>query len=207
MIVEMLTVGELGTNCFIVVCEETRKAVIIDPGGEARLILNAAKRLQADVQYIVNTHGHFDHTLADDEIKKATGAKLAIHPLEAPVLKSSLQGMATWLRIKLPESQPDLYLNEGDELKVGNIAFKVLHTPGHSPGHITLLTDGKAFVGDCLFYQGIGRTDLPGGSYEQLMESIRNKLLSLGDDTVVYPGHGPITTVGQERRHNPWLVM
>ncbi|MGQ9674752.1 MAG: MBL fold metallo-hydrolase [Chloroflexota bacterium] len=206
MIVEMLTVGQLQTNCFIVVCEDTRKAVVIDPGGDARIILNAVKRLQADVQYVVDTHGHFDHTLANDEVKEATGARLGIHPSELPVLKSSLQGMAAWLRIKLPDTKPDFFLNEGDELKVGNITFRILHTPGHSPGHITLVTDGKAFVGDCLFYQGIGRTDLPGGSYDQLMDSIHNKLLPLGNDTVVYPGHGPITTIGQERRMNPWLV-
>lgn len=207
MIVETLTVGQIQTNCFLVVCEDTKKAVVIDPGGDAKLILNAAKRLQASIEYIVDTHGHFDHTLANDEVKQATGAQLGIHRLDVPVLKSSLDGMAGWLGVKVPNSTPDFYLDEGSKLKVGNLTFKVLHTPGHSPGGITLVTDGKAFVGDCLFNQGIGRTDLPGGSYEQLMDSIINKLLPLGNDTVVYPGHGPITTIGQERRLNPWLAI
>lgn len=205
MNVEMMAVGELGTNCFIVTCDETKKGVVIDPGGDARLILAAVRRLGVTVEYVVDTHCHFDHVLANDEVLEATGAKLAIHQLELPGLKSSASSLFGWLKVKPPEKVPDLFLDEGDELKVGNIVFQVLHTPGHSPGHITLVADGKAFVGDCLFNQGIGRTDFPGGSHKVLMDSINNKLLPLGDTTLVYPGHGPMTTIGQERRSNPWL--
>ncbi len=205
MIIQHLVVGDLSTNCYVLGCEDTRKGVVIDPGGDGPDIIAAIDRLKLDIEYIIDTHCHFDHILANDDVKNATGAKLAIHELELPTLKSSGSSIAGWLRVKMPESKPEVLLQEGDEIKFGNISLKVLHTPGHSPGHISLVCDGKAFVGDCLFYQGIGRTDFPGGSQKLLMESINKKLVPLGNETMIYSGHGPVTSIGQELRHNPWL--
>lgn len=205
MQVQQLVVGELSTNCYLVACEKTKRAMVVDPGGDAPSILSAARRMGASVDYVVNTHGHLDHTLACGAVKEATGAQVLIHPLDAPLLAADPTGLADWLGLRLPLCKPDRYLKEEDELEVGRLRFRVLHTPGHTPGHVTLLGEGAAFVGDVLFAQGIGRTDFPGGSFEQLMESIRNRLLVLDDATIVYPGHGPSTTVGDERRLNPWL--
>ncbi|MBI4318911.1 MAG: MBL fold metallo-hydrolase [Chloroflexi bacterium] len=202
----MLAVGMLGTNCVLAVCPETREAVVVDPGDDAEKILRRLGELGATVKYIVDTHGHPDHVLANADLKDATGATLAIHPLDAPLLSSQPGELMFWLPKPMRESVPDLLLNEGDEIQIGTVSLKVLHTPGHTPGHISLVTDGIAIVGDVLFFQGIGRTDFPGGSFPQLMQSIREKLLPLGDDTVVYPGHGPATTIGDERMYNPFLA-
>lgn len=205
MRVEQLVVGELATNCYLVTCEQSERAVVIDPGGDAPGIVRAIKQAKVTVDYIVNTHAHLDHNLACAAVKEATGAKTVIHSLEAPLLSADPTGLAQWLGLKLPLFLPDVLVNEGGEIVAGQLRFQVLLTPGHTPGHITLLSDGAAFVGDVLFHQGIGRTDFPGGSFQQLMDSIRRLLLTLDDDTVVYPGHGPTTTIGAERRDNPWL--
>ena len=205
MQVQQLVVGELSTNCYLVISEDTKRAAVIDPGGDAPLILSAIHKAGVTVDYIIDTHGHLDHVLAAADVQAATKAKIAIHKLDVPLLTNDPTGLADWLGVKLPIFVPDLLLDEGDELRVGDITLRVIHTPGHTPGHITLLTAGAAFVGDVLFAQGIGRTDFPGGSYQQLMESIRTRLLTLDDDTIVYPGHGPATTIGAERRQNPWL--
>ncbi|MCL4535501.1 MAG: MBL fold metallo-hydrolase [Bacteroidetes bacterium] len=205
MIVKMMEVGYLATNCYLVVCPDTRQALVIDPGGDADVILAAVQEAGAKVQYIVDTHGHFDHILANAPVQKATGARIAIHPLEAPRLAGTSSGLSAWVPGPFPKSGADLLLNDDDTLQVGTLSLKVLHTPGHAPGHITMAGDGVAFVGDVLFRRGVGRWDLEGGDYEQLIRSIQDKLLPLGDDTLVYPGHGPATTIGEERRENPWL--
>jgi hydroxyacylglutathione hydrolase len=205
VLVEQLVVGELSTNCYLVICEETRRAAVIDPGGEASRVLDAVDRAGVTVEYVITTHAHLDHILACSEVSAATGAQIVIHSDEVPLLESDPTGMADWYGIALPVCEPSLTVREGDEIAVGNITFRVLHTPGHTPGHLCLATDGVVFVGDVLFFQGIGRTDLPGGSYPKLMETIRDCLLTLDDSTVVYPGHGPATTIGDERRLNPWL--
>jgi len=209
LIVKMLPVGPLLTNCYIVGCEETKEGAIIDPGGDADRILATVEETGLTVKYVINTHGHFDHILANRKVVEATGAKLAIHPKDEPMLLAKLSGLANFFGLGgiIPSPPPDLLLEEGDELLVGKLRFKVLHTPGHSPGSISLYNEeeGVVFAGDVLFNGGIGRTDLPGGSYRTLMESIRNKLLTLPDETIVYPGHGPPTTIGKERRSNPFL--
>ncbi|MCL4459452.1 MAG: MBL fold metallo-hydrolase [Chloroflexi bacterium] len=206
MIIKTLTVGPLTTNCYIVTCPETRQALVIDPGGDAPLILSSLQQLKATVRYIVNTHGHFDHVLADKELKEATAAPLAIHRLDVPLLQSAAANAALFTGNQYAECPaPDLFLEEGDTLKVGTLTLQVLFTPGHTPGHISLHIAGSVFVGDVLFNHGIGRTDLPGGNQEQLLQSIVQKLFPLGDATRVYPGHGPSTTIGQERLSNPWL--
>jgi len=205
LIVKMLCVGLLQTNCYIVGCEDTKEAAIIDPGGDAKLILAEVERLGLKIKYVINTHGHFDHTLANKGVVNATGASLAIHSADAPMLTEG--GGALFFGIMGKASPPaDMILDEGQVLTVGKIELQVLHTPGHSPGSICLYNEeeGVLFDGDILFNMGIGRSDLPGGNYRVLMESIQ-KLLTLPDETTVYPGHGPATTIGRERRSNPFL--
>ncbi len=195
----------LQTNCYIVGCEETKEGVIIDPGGNAKRILAEVEKLGLKIKYIINTHGHFDHTLANKEVVKATGAPLAIHSADAPMLTEG--GGALLFGIIGKASPPaDMMLEEGQVLTLGNIELKVLHTPGHSPGSICLYNEkeGMLFDGDVLFNMGIGRTDLPGGNYHLMMDSLQ-RLLTLPDETMVYPGHGPPTTIGRERRSNPFL--
>ena len=205
MIVKMLHVGPLQTNCYIVGCEETKEGAVIDPGGDAERILAEVERLGLKIKYVINTHGHFDHTLANKEVVKATGASLAIHSAGAPALTKG--GGALFFGIIGKASPPaDTILEEGQVLTVGQIDLTVLHTPGHSPGSICLYSEkeGVLFDGDVLFNMGMGRYDLPGGNYGVLMESI-HRLLTLPDETTVYPGHGPPTTIGHERRGNPFL--
>ncbi len=205
MIVKTLCVGMLQTNCYIVGCEETKEGVIIDPGGNAKRILAEVEKLGLKIKYIINTHGHFDHTLANKEVVKATGAPLAIHSADAPMLTQG--GGAIFFGIIGKASPPaDIMLEEGQILALGNVELEVLHTPGHSPGSICLYNEeeGVLFDGDVLFNMGIGRTDLPGGNYNLMMDSLQ-RLLTLPDETMVYPGHGPPTTIGRERRSNPFL--
>jgi len=207
LILVSLPVGLIETNCYIVGCEETKQGVIIDPGGHAQRILAAVQSHGLAVQYILNTHGHFDHTDANGPLVKATGAPLALHPLDKPLLLAS--GGAPWFgMVAAPSPPPDLDLEDGAELSVGALRFRVLYTPGHTPGHVCFYepTQGVLFDGDVLFYRGVGRTDLPGGSYRQLFDSIQRVLLALPDSTRVYPGHGPATTIGDEKRLNPWLA-
>jgi hydroxyacylglutathione hydrolase len=206
MLVETLTVGPVMTNCYIAACGETHKAAVIDPGGDAKRILDAIERMAVEVVYIINTHGHFDHTLANDAIVTATGAPLAIHEADAPMLRAG--GGAAWFGMAGSASAATLLLHEGDVLTVGTLQLHVLHIPGHSPGGIALYgpDEGTVFSGDALFAMGIGRTDLPGGNYRQLIAGIRAKLFTLPDETIVYPGHGPATTIGRERMQNPFLT-
>jgi len=205
LIIKTLAVGPIMANCFIVGCENTKSAAVIDPGDEADKILIALAESQLTAKYIINTHGHFDHVGANKRMKEATGADILIHKADAGMLEQiSAASMAFGLKVE--DSPPaDRTVDDGDEISFGDITFKVIHTPGHSPGGIALSTDGVVFVGDSLFYGSIGRTDFPGGDYNTLISSIKNKLFPLGDETVVYTGHGPETTIGQERRMNPFL--
>ena len=203
MILKKLEVGNFAANCFIVGDEATKEGIVIDPGAEGGLILKQVKALGLNIKYIVLTHSHMDHTGGVAAVKEGTGAKLAIHEEEANSLRRPLfRGM---MPLASPPPEPDLLLTEGDTVNVGKIALKVLHTPGHTPGGMSLYTEGAVFTGDTLFNFGIGRADFPGADYDQELESIRNKLLTLPDDTKVYPGHGPDTTIGVERRGNPFL--
>jgi hydroxyacylglutathione hydrolase len=206
VIVETLPVGLLQANCYLVGCEETHQAAVIDPGGDARVILGAAKRRGLSIAYVLNTHGHFDHVDANAAIVEATGAPLAIHPLDRPLLESS-GGAAIFGLQGNTSPPPDRELQDGDEVEVGTLRFQVLHTPGHTPGHVCFYEAdvGVLFDGDVLFRRGVGRADLPGGNWNQLMNSIRQVLFHLPDETVVYSGHGTPTTIGEEKRLNPWL--
>ena len=206
MIIATLPVGIIQTNCYIVGCPETKECAIIDPGGHAERILAEVERQGLSVKYVLNTHAHFDHTDANGAMIRATGATLALHPLDLPLLKAA-GGAAVFGMQAEPSPLPDLELQDGDDLEVGTLRFKVLHTPGHTPGHVCFYeeTEGALFDGDVLFYRSIGRTDLPGGNFQQMMNSIQGVLFALPEETVVYSGHGPATAIGDEKRLNPWL--
>ena len=206
MIIETLPVGMLQANCYLVGCEETLQGAVIDPGGDAQVILAAAQRRGLSIGYVLNTHGHFDHIDANAGIVEATGAVLAIHPLDRPLLEASGGAAVFGLRGNRSPA-PDEELQDGDEVAIGTLRFHVLHTPGHTPGHVSFYekTQGVLFDGDVLFRRGVGRADLPGGNWGQLLDSIRQVLFALPDETVVYSGHGPPTTIGEEKRLNPWL--
>lgn len=206
MIVKQLILGLVETNCYIVGCPETKEGVIIDPSDDAEKILAEVAKAGLTIKYILNTHAHFDHILANAGVVAATGAPLALHPLDLPLLKQGGGASLFGLPI-VPSPMPDLELAEGNAITFGRHAFTVLFTPGHTPGHVSFyLPDaGLLFDGDVLFAGGIGRTDLPGGDYDTLMHSITEKLMRLPDETIVYSGHGPVTTIGRERADNPWL--
>lgn len=204
MIVEKLVVGPFASNCYIVGSKSNKEGMIIDPGDEAKQILKRVKQLALDIKLIVLTHGHIDHTGALKEVREVTGAEVVIHADDAKSLKERSLSNLFGLLYPIPPP-PDRLLKGGDSINIGDLHFLVLHTPGHTPGGVCLLGQGVVFSGDTLFNYGVGRTDLPGGSYSQLMNSIQTKLMTLPDNTVVYPGHGPDTTIGAERRDNPFL--
>jgi glyoxylase-like metal-dependent hydrolase (beta-lactamase superfamily II) len=207
MIQKALMVGLLEVNCYILGDEETKEAVVIDPGGGEHEILEALETHGLQLKTIIDTHGHFDHVDANQPLKDATGAAIAIHEADAAMLaKPSAEAMFfTGNRLRL--SAADILLKEGDVLSFGNYCLKVLHTPGHTPGGISLVVEGNTlvYVGDLLFQGSIGRTDFPGGSFEDLISAVKTKIFPLGDNYTVYPGHGPVTTVGQERKYNPFF--
>lgn len=188
-------------NCYVL--KDEGQAVIIDPG-EATPELFASVE-DSEVTMIINTHCHLDHCAGNAEVKEKTGADLVCHEEALPMLQGMSQ-QAQMFGLEVPPSpDPDRFLAEGDTVKVGNVSLDVIYTPGHAPGHISLVGDGYIFDGDVLFAGSIGRTDLPGGSMEVLLDVIKNKLMVLPDDTVVYSGHGPETTIGMERKINPFV--
>jgi len=200
-----LIVGPLQVNCFIVADEKTKEAVVIDPGDDAADILKVIKDKGFKVKYIVNTHGHFDHIGANKAVKEATGAEILIHEADAQMMASApLQSRAFGMN-SVSSPQADRYVKHGDAINAGEVSLKVLHTPGHSPGGISLLEQGMVFTGDSLFAGSIGRTDLPGGDLMTLLRSIKTNLMTLADETKVFCGHGPASTIGDERQGNPFL--
>jgi hydroxyacylglutathione hydrolase len=208
MIVKMLVVGPLASNCYIVASSSTKEGMIIDPGAESGTILRTVQQMGLSISLIVVTHAHIDHIDALRAVKERTNAPFAIHEAEKNSLSTPPpMNIVASLGLSPFKSapQPDRLLKDGDRIDVGDLHFEVLHTPGHSLGGICISGHGVVFSGDTLFNFGIGRTDFPGGSYEHLMNSIREKLMVLPDETVVYPGHGPATTIGDERRGNPFL--
>jgi len=208
VILRTLVVGALQTNCYIVGCERTREAMLIDPGADPEEILAVVSDLKVRVGQIVLTHFHFDHISAVDPVQSATGAVLAIHQSDAQYLARP----PALFRLFSPPTPTglvaDRLLHHGDIISVGDLEATVLHTPGHSPGGISLhiASEGVVFCGDTLFRDGVGRTDFPKCSQKTLVRSIRERLFALPDETIVYPGHGPDTTIGRERRYNPWVA-
>lgn len=212
MILETLIVGQIQTCCYVVGERAGGTGMVIDPGGNARRILQTVNKHNLQVRYVVNTHGHFDHILANEDVldmlraNQITPPQLVAHPQAAPLLAQA--GGAAWFGIAAnPGPVPDLLVQEGAELTLDALRWQVLHTPGHSPGSICLYcaTENVLFAGDVLFRRGIGRTDLPGGDFDTLVRSVKDKLFALPDTTLVYPGHGQPTTIGEEKRKNPFI--
>ena len=203
MIINTLPVGPFEANCYVVGDENTRDGMLIDPGDQADVILGNVGVTNLKIVLIVLTHGHIDHIGSIKEIKDATKAPIAVHVDDAKSLTKNATSTMFGLSYPAPPA-PDRLLKDGDAIKVGDMNFVVMHTPGHSPGSICLYGGGVLFSGDTLFREGIGRSDLPGGNYRELMASL-HWLMTLPDDTVVYPGHGPSTTIGYEKKQNPFI--
>jgi len=206
MIFETVVVGPLMVNCYILGSEHTGAGIVIDPGDDSDRILAAVSRLGLKILNVVNTHGHFDHTGGNERIMTATGAGLLIHELDAPMLSRAVDTSARFGLQAENSPPPTGFLTDGALVSFGELELKVLHTPGHTLGGCSLFMEGMVFTGDTLFENAVGRTDFPGGSSSALGKSIRERLLVLPDATRVYPGHGPATTIGRERTHNPYLT-
>ncbi len=205
MNIRRVVVGPLQVNCYIVEDEQTKEAMVIDPGDDAAEILKVIDSRKLKVRYIINTHAHFDHVGANGQVKDATGAEILIHEQDDALLGAT-KDQARMFGMTAPSSpKADRYVKHGDVITAGGISLRVLHTPGHSSGGISLAGGGVVFTGDALFAGSIGRTDLFGGDLMTLITSIRENLLSLPDETVVLSGHGPRSTIGEERRENPFL--
>ncbi len=207
MIFEIVVVGPLAVNCVILGCGETREGVVVDAGGDAGQIIAAVERLGLNISQVINTHGHFDHVGANRQVLEHFNARLLIHERDVPMLeRASVVAKAYGMQVD-NSPQPDAFLCDGMEISFGKCRMKVLHTPGHTQGGCCLYLEEEKIIitGDTLFADSIGRTDLPGGSHEQLLASIRSKLFILPDDVVAYPGHGPDTTIGHEKKNNPYF--
>ncbi len=203
---EIVIVGALETNCILAYCPETRECAIVDPGADPELIVSAIAEKDLKPIVILNTHGHIDHTGANRDMKDKYRVPLRIHAADAPML-TKVQNVELGLLLGAKESPAaDGFLKEGEAVIVGRHSFEVIHTPGHTPGSVSLRGGGLLLSGDTLFCGGVGRTDLPGGSARDLEDSLKRKLLNLDDDLHVLPGHGPTTTIGQERSSNPFLT-
>ena len=208
MIIEVFEAGPVATNGYLVADKQHGNALVIDaPQGASPLIVEQARKWNTPITCLINTHGHWDHILDNAELLRLTGAKFGIHRDSAPLL-SFPQARYFGLDLEIEPSRPDFFLEEGKPLDVGELRFEIFHCPGHCPGSVVLFErrERAAFAGDVLFAGSVGRTDLPGGSFEVLMRAIQEQLLPLGDDVRVFPGHGPATTIGDERRTNPFLA-
>ena len=212
MIHEVLVVGALQCNCSILGDEETREAIVIDPGDEVERILAVLKKHTLKAKYILNTHAHFDHVGNCRELKETTGAEIWLHKADLPIYESAPRQAAMFAMYGVKPirmTAVDQFMRDADGVQVGKIAAQVIHTPGHTPGslslHVPQSNSDVLFAGDTLFNGSIGRTDLPGGDFHQILKSIKDRLFAFDDDTEVWPGHGPKTTIGWERRTNPFL--
>ena len=203
MILKRLPTGMFGSNCYII--GDQGEGVIIDPGVESSDIMEVVEKLNLKIEYIIITHGHIDHICYMDEMRKLTGAKVAIHEEDANALADPLYNGSKMFAEESTFQQADVRLKDGDVLEAGGLRFEIVHTPGHSNGGICIKVENNIFTGDTLFKMSVGRTDLGNGEHKTLIKSIKTKLLSLEDELVVYPGHGPSTTIGSERKQNPFL--
>ena len=207
MIFETTVVGPLSVNCFIVACERSREGIVVDPGGDVQLIAGIVRHHGLKIHTIINTHGHFDHIGGNRQALETFGARLLIHQADAPMLGRAAEVSRKYGLEGENSPEADGYLVDGMDIFFGECSLKVFHTPGHTPGGCCLYfkEEHKVITGDTLFADSIGRTDLPGGSHDQLLTSIRTKLFILPDDVIAYPGHGPHTTIGHEKKHNPYF--
>jgi glyoxylase-like metal-dependent hydrolase (beta-lactamase superfamily II) len=209
MVVNQYEVGNFAVFCYLIGDEETKEGLFIDPADDVERLISEAKSQGVEkIKYIVNTHSHVDHIMGNKEMVKRTGAKVVIHEEEARYLVQTPADILMMFRAT-PSPPADLLVKEGDVIQVGKVGLKVIHTPGHSPGGMSLYIDGMVFTGDTLFVGSVGRTDFPGSSWEAMETSIRKKLYVLPGDTIVFPGHNygstPTSTIQYERGHNPFV--
>lgn len=208
MFIHQIEAGNFAVFAYLISGDLGGEGLVIDPADEIDAILGIAAQHRIDIKYIVNTHAHVDHITGNAEMRRKTEAKIVIHEDDAPFLTHTPRSMLAMFGGR-PSPPADQMVKDGEIIRAGDVSLKVLHTPGHSPGGICLYGGGAVFTGDTLFVGGLGRTDLPGGSWQILLESIRTKLLTLPDETIVYPGHNygpaPKSTIKQERLFNPFL--
>ena len=208
IIVRGIVVGVFAENCWIIGSRRTGEAIAIDPGDQAEEILALARDMGVTIKVIANSHGHLDHILGVRGVQSATGAKFLLHAQDLPVARSAAGSAQAFLgRAVEHPPDPDAFLSDGDEVEVAGVKLRVMHTPGHTPGSVSFYSEGMLFSGDTLFQGSIGRTDLPGGSYEQEMSSIVDRLLVLPDDTIVLPGHMQESRIGIEKQTNPFILQ
>lgn len=203
--VDTLVVGPIEENCYVLKDEETGEGIIIDAGDNGQEILAYVRDNGIDIKLLVNTHGHWDHIGAVDVLRDALGVQLAIHREDAPMLIASEEEMAVYSVFVGKKKPAEILLEDGDVINFGKSSLKVIHTPGHTKGGICLYGGGCLFSGDTLFASSVGRTDLPGGDYHEILHSVNVALAQVADETKVYPGHGPASRMGRERRCNPYL--
>ncbi|KYO63962.1 MBL fold metallo-hydrolase [Thermovenabulum gondwanense] len=205
MFLETLQVGPLLANCYIIGCEKTNKAVCIDPGGNPEKILNVIFDKGLDLTHIILTHGHCDHIEGSDYLRERTNALLFIHEKDKDMITNPEKNLSIFLGRGFGLKEADNFLRDGDNILIGEMRLEILHTPGHTPGSISVKIEDLLFTGDTLFAGSIGRTDFPGGSYSMLKKSILEKILPLGDEIKIFPGHGISSTIGEEKMTNPFL--
>ena len=208
MLVRQFEVGNFNILSYLVADEQAKEALFIDPSDEHDLLLKEAAARGLTIKYIVNTHHHIDHAMGNKEMVRRTGAKIVIHELDAPLLQATPRNLLDMFGAE-PSPPADVLVSDGQRIQVGSVALQVIHTPGHTPGGMCLFVDGMVFTGDTLFVGSIGRTDFPGGSYEELERSVRSKLYALPGNTVVFPGHNygmqPNSTIDHERQTNAFI--
>lgn len=201
MILKLLTIGELQVNCYILADETTKEVAIIDPGAEPEAIKRCISINKFKPHFIINTHGHADHIGAN----RFLDLPIYIHELDKAFLTDPDKNLSAAFGVEITSPAPTNLIRDGDEIRIGGVELLAIHTPGHTPGSISLKVDNMIFTGDAIFCEGIGRTDFPYASEEKLLQSIWNKILTLPNDTIIYPGHGPASTVGHEKKNNPFL--
>lgn len=205
MIIHTFPVGAFQVNCYVVADEATREGVLVDPGDEVAAVLGFVRREGLKIRAILLTHGHVDHVMRAQEFKESLGVPICAHPADRPLIAGAPQDALRFGLAPGPVAEVDQDLGDGQDFQAGPLTFQVLHVPGHTPGGVALVLGGCAFTGDTIFAGAVGRTDLPGGDRRQLERSIRTRIYTLPEDTVLYPGHGPATTVGEEKRSNPFV--